>query len=458
MKISCGVIVALLFTLHLPSWAASDPVGQAKFVVGAVNIENENSDAHPLRTGDPVYQGDLLSSKKNGYAVIALIDETKFTLKPNTEFRIKRVNNEESDQEILTELLKGGLKVITGQVAKQQPDRFNVETPLGSIGVRGTQFDLQLCLSESDCALIYQLLGELFEKLDQGKSLFVLVNEGVTVLLDCADTPNVPSGYAGLSNGDLDGCEVIKLPSAFFRNFLWQDDQELDQLLNSLNTPVLQEIYDEFLNCAGDPVCIQCQGDPICLQCNGDPSCYQCQGDPLCTQCQGDPLCIQCLGDPLCIQCIGDPLCIQCNGDPLCIQCNGDAQCIQCNGDPLCLRCNSDSLCIQCNDDPLCVRCNGDPLCIQCNADPLCDQCNGDAQCIQCGGNPLCIGCNGDPLCIKCNGDPLCVQCNADPLCIQCNGDPLCIQCNGDPLCIQCNNDPQCLCQFNQNLPQCGGQ
>jgi len=42
-------------------------------------------------------------------------------------------------------LVEGGLRVITGAMAKSHPDNYKVKTPVALMGVRGTEFAVMLC-------------------------------------------------------------------------------------------------------------------------------------------------------------------------------------------------------------------------------------------------------------------------------------------------------------------------
>ena len=42
-------------------------------------------------------------------------------------------------------LVEGGLRVITGAMAKNNPENYKVKTPVALMGVRGTEFSIFLC-------------------------------------------------------------------------------------------------------------------------------------------------------------------------------------------------------------------------------------------------------------------------------------------------------------------------
>ena len=449
----------------------TDPVGDVRLVIGQVNLQSSVSGSKILEVGDEVYQGDQITTPTTGYAVVTLIDETKFTIKPDSVFKFESVDGS-ANGKVLTELLKGGLKAITGTIGSQNPPGFKIDTPLGSIGIRGTTLDARICRGET-CNMLYEVLGCSDEPPNQTSGLlYVTVTQGIAYLDDCENDPDIKPGQVGVTDGTVSGCKVLNDVPCFLEEFVWQEEQQKDETLKSLEVPVLQHSSENNFLCQGDPICIQCQGDPNCIACAGDPDCYQCQGDPICIQCQGDPLCIQCQGDPICIQCQGDEQCIRCQGDPICIQCQGDEQCIRCQGDPLCIQCQGDFDCIRCNGIPACIDpqdiperptdpCELNPEMPECEMDPcMLDPTSTGCPMDPCVLNPGSTGCPSDP----CVLDPTSTGCPMDP-CILDPTNPGCPMdpCILDPSSPGCPMDPcildptgmDCVCMMNPNDPIC---
>jgi hypothetical protein len=82
-------------------------------------------------------------TEKGTYARIKFIDNGEITLRPNTQFKIENFSYEaakpEADGAFFT-LLKGGLRSITGLLGKRNHDKFGLNTPTATIGIRGTTF------------------------------------------------------------------------------------------------------------------------------------------------------------------------------------------------------------------------------------------------------------------------------------------------------------------------------
>lgn len=95
-----------------------------------------------LPPGTPVFAGDRIRTGADGSVGITLHDDTRLTAGPDstlliTEFRFNPNTNEGS---LLASLLKGTFSVITGLIAKHSPDNVKFKTPTMTLGIRGTEF------------------------------------------------------------------------------------------------------------------------------------------------------------------------------------------------------------------------------------------------------------------------------------------------------------------------------
>jgi hypothetical protein len=129
--------------------AADAPVGEVTFAQGAVSAQRRGEPARFLLPGDAIGQGEVISTSARGFAQIGLRDGTRMTLRPNTQFAVTQFSQRPGEENIAMQLLRGGLRTITGLVSKAGPDRMRLQTSTATIGVRGTEFDARLC--EGDC-------------------------------------------------------------------------------------------------------------------------------------------------------------------------------------------------------------------------------------------------------------------------------------------------------------------
>ena len=70
------------------------------------------------------------------FTVLQFLDGAKVTVKPNSEIVIEDyVYNGNADDRATLSLVSGGLRVITGAMAKNNPENYKVKTPVALMGV-----------------------------------------------------------------------------------------------------------------------------------------------------------------------------------------------------------------------------------------------------------------------------------------------------------------------------------
>ena len=137
-----------LVTLMLQiSWAA--PIaGHVILTKGNVSAVMENGDSRALKRRSEIFNGDVIKTGPAGSVQIRFIDKALMTIKANSEMNIERYlmaqQSEGQDKEqVLMSLVKGGFRTITGTIGKGDKSAYKVNTPAASIGIRGTNYEVQ---------------------------------------------------------------------------------------------------------------------------------------------------------------------------------------------------------------------------------------------------------------------------------------------------------------------------
>ncbi len=123
--------------------AHSTPAGRAGFVKGDAMVRAPSSHARPLKSGAPVYNGDTVITNPDAFAVLVFADKSRVTLMPNTEFRVERVEfkiAEPQRSESIFNLLRGGLRAVSGLVGHKGRGNYQMRTAVATIGIRGTDW------------------------------------------------------------------------------------------------------------------------------------------------------------------------------------------------------------------------------------------------------------------------------------------------------------------------------
>jgi hypothetical protein len=135
------LLLTLLFT-GVAAYAAQ-AVGTVTQLSGPLLAKKADGVVKVLAQQSSVEQGDTLVSEKSTYALIKFIDNSEITLRPNSQFKIENFAFDEAKKEndsAVFSLIKGGLRAVTGMVGKRSKDRFGLNTPTATIGIRGTIF------------------------------------------------------------------------------------------------------------------------------------------------------------------------------------------------------------------------------------------------------------------------------------------------------------------------------
>ncbi|HKJ50802.1 MAG TPA: FecR domain-containing protein [Gammaproteobacteria bacterium] len=173
-------LVILFSSLFLPAAGqAADSVGVIKFVRGDVTIESGSSESRKAVNGDSLMQNELVVTGAASVAVIQLADDSRMTLRPISEFRVNRLDideesNDSSSQIAVLNLLRGGLRLVTGLVGKLNPAGYRLSTPVATVGIRGTEFNTRIC--SADCAAEENQL--------EGSDAAAKITEGMYVSVD----------------------------------------------------------------------------------------------------------------------------------------------------------------------------------------------------------------------------------------------------------------------------------
>jgi hypothetical protein len=141
MRITALIICFLLASAAFASAAEQQdhPVGLVKTVSGEVSILRDGRRLAAL-PGFPLVLGDILSTGANGALGVVLRDDTVLSLGPSTETRIEKFAFEPAEQKLamVLRVTRGLIGYISGRISKLAPGSVWIETPVATLGVRGT--------------------------------------------------------------------------------------------------------------------------------------------------------------------------------------------------------------------------------------------------------------------------------------------------------------------------------
>lgn len=136
----------MLATLGALASGTARAQAAASFIVaiGAVEIVDAAGQTRPGERGGALAPGDRVITGADGLAQIRFSDGAMLSVRANSDLRIEAHayrNERDTLATTVLQLVRGGLRAITGAVARLNRDGYRVVTPTATIGVRGTDFE-----------------------------------------------------------------------------------------------------------------------------------------------------------------------------------------------------------------------------------------------------------------------------------------------------------------------------
>lgn len=176
-------MVKYLFLLIFPlAIFSSEPVGKITALEGEVIAKSEGKD-RALQKDSKIFVKETIVVSSGALAQILFTDGSLLDLISDTEFRIdsyryKGFFRKDGSSSSLT---KGGLRLLTGKIAKNPSNDYDVHTPWATIGLRGTQISAAI----ED--------GKLYVGASSGRVIITNMGGSITI------GPKEPNRYATIS-------------------------------------------------------------------------------------------------------------------------------------------------------------------------------------------------------------------------------------------------------------------
>jgi FecR-like protein len=124
--------------------------GTVTHLSGVLSAKKPDGSIRVLAERSEVTAGEVLTSERNTYANIRFSDGGQMTLKPASSVRIEKFayqQDKPQEDSFAISLLAGGLRLVTGIVGARNRAKFQVGTQTATIGIRGTTFNIDDCVS-----------------------------------------------------------------------------------------------------------------------------------------------------------------------------------------------------------------------------------------------------------------------------------------------------------------------
>jgi hypothetical protein len=137
--------IATIF-ISAPFAKAQGPkIAQVKNTSGQVTIVRDGGNV-TAKVGDFLCKKDVIQTGADGAIGVTFTDNTVMSTGPNSEVSLDeyRFDSSNFNGAMLTDMRKGTLAMVSGDIARSTPGAMKVKTPTAILGVRGTRFAVQV--------------------------------------------------------------------------------------------------------------------------------------------------------------------------------------------------------------------------------------------------------------------------------------------------------------------------
>jgi hypothetical protein len=140
-SLALWLLVGALFASVSFANEPTTSIGYVMKVQGEATVSIDGK-TQPATIGTPLYIGSVLKTGAAGSMGVTLKDNTLMSFGPNSELTLDEFlfDPAQNDLKLSAKVSHGTLDYISGTIAKLKPEAVEINTPTGTIGVRGTHF------------------------------------------------------------------------------------------------------------------------------------------------------------------------------------------------------------------------------------------------------------------------------------------------------------------------------
>ncbi|MCP3886699.1 MAG: hypothetical protein GY700_14750, partial [Propionibacteriaceae bacterium] len=117
-------------------------VGNVVKLTGTAYLESDAGRV-PLKVGSTVSEGAVIVTGEHSNVQLRMADDSYISQGENSHLELDEFSYDPDDADgsgLFVSLAKGAFRMITGFIARQNPDHVRFKTPTAVCGVRGTDF------------------------------------------------------------------------------------------------------------------------------------------------------------------------------------------------------------------------------------------------------------------------------------------------------------------------------
>lgn len=150
-----ALLATILCSMPLPAALAADEAPAQAGVVedlrGVITARTQEGQPRSVPKDGPIYVTDTVTTGPADKGKIVFADNSVLEVGPDSEVRIAEFAYDTKDSENFRQglrMAKGLFRYATGRIVAHDPDKLKIESPLASIGIRGTTTDHMIKIQE----------------------------------------------------------------------------------------------------------------------------------------------------------------------------------------------------------------------------------------------------------------------------------------------------------------------
>lgn len=123
-----------------------EPIGRVNSLTGEVTVVRADGTRVTLKTGDDMFLGDILETGADAGVGVLLADGTSLSMGDDARMVLDEMVYDPGAQtgHASVSVLKGVFTIVSGEISKTDPEAMTINTPVATIGIRGTQVGLDI--------------------------------------------------------------------------------------------------------------------------------------------------------------------------------------------------------------------------------------------------------------------------------------------------------------------------
>lgn len=144
-KVRFAAVLAACLSAAPALAQSQNPAGHVLWAFGQVERICADGVVKRLAKGDPVFEGDVIRSAPGSHAQLVMSDEALLAVRAESSLKLSKYSyqgREDGTERAIIELLKGGMRSVTGAIGRSNKENYQLKNEMHVIGIRGTDHEI----------------------------------------------------------------------------------------------------------------------------------------------------------------------------------------------------------------------------------------------------------------------------------------------------------------------------